>query len=81
MTQFCACADRSRDLATLLNRWRRAITDLRKVVTPDPDGEQTRPNYGADFTEDDYSPIPRRDLPFGVPPFLGDDRPFPDDLH
>ncbi len=80
----------------LLGAWRAAITDLRGIVTPDADGDNTGPNYGSSFEESDYAPIPRRDLPFGAPAFLGDDswvrdkpgnamnsvgRPSPDDGH
>ena len=80
----------------LLDAWRAAITDLRGIVTPDPDGDNGGPNYGSSFEESDYAPIPRRDLPFGAPAFLGDDawvrakpgnamnsvgRPDPDDEH
>ncbi len=80
----------------LLDAWRGAIDELRDVVTPDSDGDNTGPNYGATFEESDYAPIPRRDLPFGAPAFLGDDswvrakpgqamnsvsRPSPDDFH
>jgi hypothetical protein len=65
-------------------------------VTPDPDGHANGPNYGSSFKEADYAAIPKRDLPFGVPDFLGDDaagrhghprhnnsvsRPAPDDGH
>jgi uracil-DNA glycosylase len=84
----------SRDPDKLLNAWRAAVEDLRGVVTPDPDGDNTGPNYGATFKEADHAAIPRRDLPFGVPDFLGDDawlrghggqsavsRPTPDDGH
>ena len=84
----------SRDPDKLLNAWRAAVEDLRGVVTPDPDGDNTGPNYGAKFKEADHAAIPRRDLPFGVPAFLGDDssvrqhggqsavsRPVPDDGH
>jgi hypothetical protein len=86
----------SRDAATLLNEWRAKIGQLRAVVTPDADGDATGPNYGTSFRNADYAPIPRRDLPFGVPPWLGDDtwgrttsprhnnsvsRPTPDDRH
>jgi hypothetical protein len=58
----------------LLEGWRDAVTQLRAIVTPDPDGDATGPNYGDTFAESDYAPIPARDLPFGVPRFLGDDR-------
>jgi uracil-DNA glycosylase len=86
----------SRDGTRLLSEWRAAVDLLRPVVTPDPDGTNTGPNYGAKFLERDYAPIPRRDLPFGVPAWLGDDawgraatprhrngvaRPDPDDRH
>jgi hypothetical protein len=62
------------DEDVLLEGWRHAVTELRALVTPDPDGDATGPNYGQTFTESEYAPIPSRDLPFGVPAFLGDDR-------
>ncbi|MER7701933.1 hypothetical protein ABTX81_03390 [Kitasatospora sp. NPDC097605] len=86
----------SHDPVALLNGWRAAVTTLRAIVTPDDDGDNTGPNYGDTFEESDYRPVPRRDLPFGVPAFLGDDawvrakgtgqptsvsRPSPDDGH
>jgi len=58
---------------SLLDKWRKAVDDLRKEVTPDSDGDAAGPNYGPKFTEADYAPIPRADLPFGAPAFLGDD--------
>ena len=63
----------SRSPKVLLDSWRAAITELRGIVTPDPDGDNTGPNYGTKFAESDYAPIPARDLPFGVPPWLGND--------
>jgi hypothetical protein len=86
----------SRDAKALVDAWRLAITQLRPIVTPDPDGDPTGPNYGTGFKEADYARIPSRDLPFGVPAWLGDDswgrkakprhnnsvsRPSPDDGH
>lgn len=85
----------SRDEKKLLDEWRAAVTALRGTVTPDPDGNASAPNYGSKFAEADYAPIPRADLPFGAPAFLGDDawvrqaghaqnsveRPSPDDAH
>jgi uracil-DNA glycosylase len=85
----------SHDPNTLVDKWRAAIPNLRAIVTPDADGDPTLPNYGTAFAEADYAPIPRRDLPYGVPAFLGDDawtrktaahassvtRPSPDDRH
>jgi len=86
----------SRDTKALLAAWRTAVTALRAKVTRDPDGDASGPNYGSQFTESDYARIPQRDLPFGLPPFVGDDgwgraasprhsnsvrRPIPDDFH
>ena len=52
------------DNKALLDAWRAAVTQLRGVVTPDPDGDAGGANYGSSFRENDYAPIPRRDLPF-----------------
>ena len=84
----------SHDEVVLLDGWRAAIDELRTIVTPDDDGDASVPNYGATFEEGDYAPIPREDMPFGAPSFLGDDRwrraaggrssasrPSPDDRH
>jgi hypothetical protein len=86
----------SRDEDKLLAAWSAAVTKLRAIVTPDTDGDATGPNYGATFAEADHAPVPRRDLPYGMPEFLGDDRwlrtqpgapksavqrPSPDDRH
>lgn len=86
----------SHDAEKLLKEWRTAITKLRTIITPDRGGDAALPNYADTFAEADYSPIPRRDLPFGVPDWLGDDswgrqaqpkhfnsvsRPIPDDEH
>ena len=48
----------SRDAAVLANKWKAAITQLRGIVTPDPDGDNTGPNYGDGIKEADYAPIP-----------------------
>ena len=86
----------SRVAKVLLDEWRAKMIVLRGIVTPDPDGDATGPNYGTSFAETDYAAIPPRDLPFGVPTWLGDDawgrkahprhnnsvsRPTPDDRH
>jgi hypothetical protein len=63
----------SRDPVRLLAEWRAAVERLRTVVAPDPDGSAGEPNYGATFAEADYAAIPRADLPFGTPAFLGND--------
>jgi uracil-DNA glycosylase len=64
----------SREPVELAAAWRAAIASLRAIVTPDGDGSNAGPNYGVEVTEEDYLPIPRGDLPFGAPWFLGDDR-------
>lgn len=63
----------SRDPKALVDAWRTAITTLRATVTPDVDGQANTANYGPTFLEADYQRVPLRDLPFGVPAFLGDD--------
>ncbi len=59
--------------AKLLTDWNRVVNEVRQVVTKDSDGDNTVPVYAETFRESDYAPVPRRDLPFGVPDFLGDD--------
>lgn len=86
----------SHDEGRMLNEWGKLVTELRLIVTPDADGDPSLPNYGSTFREQDYAPVPRYDLPFGVPAFLGNDararaeqprrrssvsRPSPDDRH
>ena len=64
----------SRDPDKLLDAWRAAVEDLRGVVTPDPDGDNTGPELRRQVQRGATTPrSPRRDLPFGVPAFLGDD--------
>lgn len=63
----------SRDPQKLIDDWRAAVVQLRAIVTPDSDGDPSVSNYGATFTEADYTRIPLRDLPFGVPSWFGDD--------
>ena len=63
----------SHDDAATATAYRAAITQLRAIVTPDPGGTNTGPNYGLTITESDYARIPRKDLGFGAPAFLGDD--------
>jgi hypothetical protein len=80
----------------LLDEWRAAVLFLCGILTRDPGGQALGPSYGRTFGPADYAPIPRRDLPFGVPDWLGDDawgrtgnprhrnsvsRPKPDDHH
>jgi hypothetical protein len=63
----------SRDPRRLADSWREAVEELRRIVPPDPDGDPSVPNYGDELREEDYARVPYRDLPFGVPGWLGDD--------
>ncbi|GAA1839918.1 uracil-DNA glycosylase [Pseudonocardia ailaonensis] len=63
----------SRDPERLATEWAGAVTELRDILTPDPDGDVTGANYGATLVEADYAPIPPRDLPYGLPAWFGDD--------
>jgi uracil-DNA glycosylase len=86
----------SRDPKKMLDSWREAVNGLREIIIPDVDVNLLPANYGDSITEKDYAGIPSRDLPFGVPNWLGDDswgrkanpshrnsvrRPLPDDRH
>jgi uracil-DNA glycosylase len=62
-----------RSTTALATAWRAGIAELRDLVTPDSDGDPTGSNYGSTIAEADYAAIPRWDLPFGAPDFLGDD--------
>jgi hypothetical protein len=60
------------DEAALLANWNAALLGLRAVVTPD-DGLQPDPlPYRQSFQPGDVAPIPPGDLPFGVPPWMGE---------
>lgn len=78
----------------MLTDWNRVVSELRAVVSPDPGAPVNLPLYGNKFAETDYAPIPKADLPFGMPEWFGDDkwfrahrgansvsRPSPDDRH
>ena len=69
-----AAVDRSgsgNDLA--LKGWRKAVTNLRNIVTADAGGDAGGPNFGDYFTELDYARVPRWDLPSVAPSYVGDD--------
>lgn len=59
------------DHAALLANWNQALAALRPVVEPELGTAVDTSNYGTDFTAEDHEPIPRRDLPFGVPEWHG----------
>lgn len=57
--------------AALLANWNQGLTALRSIVEPEVGGTIDNTVYGSDFTPADHEPIPRRDLPFGVPDWHG----------
>jgi hypothetical protein len=59
------------DHAALLEDWNQGLTVLRPVVDPELGVAPDMTPYGTDFTPADHVPIPRRDLPFGVPEWHG----------
>jgi uracil-DNA glycosylase len=63
----------SRNTAVLLKKWREAVTSLREVVTPDPDGVPRAWNYShTELRNRDYEAIPAADIPFGFPDWFRD---------
>ena len=50
--------------------WNAALADL-AVLQPDPGQIANTTPYGNAFTPADHEPIPRFDLPFGIPAFIG----------
>jgi hypothetical protein len=61
----------AQDHAALLANWNQGLTALRAIIEPEVGVEVDNTNYGNDFTPADHEPIPRRDLPFGVPEWHG----------
>lgn len=61
----------ARDHAPLLANWNAGLNVLRGLVSPERGIEKDDAVYGSDWTPGDHAPIPRRDLPFGVPDWHG----------
>jgi hypothetical protein len=61
----------ARDDAALLQNWNQWLPQLRQRVTPDPDETPSGQLYGTRFRPGDEVPIPRHDLPFGMPLWMG----------
>jgi hypothetical protein len=61
----------AQDHAALLANWNAGLTALRATIEPEAGVTIDNTNYGSDFTPSDHGPIPRRDLPFGVPDWHG----------
>ena len=59
------------DHAPLLANWNEGLVRLRTIVQPEVGVVMDNTNFGTDFTDADHEPIPRYDLPFGVPEWHG----------
>jgi uracil-DNA glycosylase len=57
--------------SALLASWNRALNKLRQWVDPDAPAVPDPNPYGSAFQPEDEAPIPRHDLPFGVPDWHG----------
>ena len=61
----------AKDEEVLLETWNNTHEQLWPLVEPD-EGAQAEPSgYGDSFTDEDLEPIPRYDLPFGIPDWHG----------
>jgi hypothetical protein len=61
----------ARDHEQLLANWNERLGRLRQIVQPEVGVEIDTTNFGTDFTDADHEPIPRYDLPFGMPDWHG----------
>jgi uracil-DNA glycosylase len=57
--------------AMVIPDWNRQLPRLHEVVEPDEGAEADLAPYGPAFAPEDHAAIPRVDLPFGVPDWLG----------
>jgi uracil-DNA glycosylase len=55
----------------VLRNWSGHLEGMAAAITPDPDGTVDLTPYGSAFRETDTMPIPRFDLPFGLPEWHG----------
>ncbi len=61
----------ARDHEQLLANWNDRLARLREIVQPEVGVGIDTSNFGTDFTDADHEPIPRYDLPFGMPDWHG----------
>ncbi len=59
------------DHSLLLANWNEGLSALRNVVTPEAGAAADNATYGLDWADIDHEPVPRRDLPFGLPEWHG----------
>jgi uracil-DNA glycosylase len=55
----------------VLPNWNQALPDMQAAINKDDDGVVDTTLYGEAFTQEDRAPIPRFDLPFGIPSWHG----------
>lgn len=61
----------AKDHVALLANWNEGLMTLRALVRQEASGVIDNTTYGTDWSDADYEPIPRRDLPFGMPEWHG----------
>ncbi|MFV1984377.1 MAG: uracil-DNA glycosylase family protein [Thiohalomonadales bacterium] len=61
----------ARDEQALVKNWNNALEELRPLIEPDDNSIVDLQPYGDTFTDEDYTVIPRFDLPFGLPQWHG----------
>ena len=61
----------ARDAQALLANWNQGLQALRPIVHADDGAAVDNLDYGNAFTDADHNPIPRFDLPFGIPDWHG----------
>ena len=61
----------AQDSAALLATWNAALGVLRPAVEPEAGAARDDATYGTEFLPVDHEPVPRRDLPFGMPEWHG----------
>ncbi|HUF61913.1 MAG TPA: uracil-DNA glycosylase family protein [Verrucomicrobiales bacterium] len=59
------------DHGPLLANWNEGLIALRNVVKPEAGAVADNAIYGTDWADADHEPVPRRDLPFGMPEWHG----------
>ena len=57
--------------AALLANWNEGLAALRGIVEPEVGAPLDNATYGTNWVDADHEPIPRRDLPFGIPDWHG----------
>jgi uracil-DNA glycosylase len=62
----------ARDEVALAKSWNVGLRRARAFVAPDRGAVFDDLEFGPEMLPTDRVPIPRRDLPFGVPPWMGD---------